>query len=273
VTTEEIRPRRPRARAADDHTTRDDGHRGSDEGRGGASDTFGRVIGATPPWGARNIAELESVLLSGSDPFPCTFAVSAVKRETLRYGFVEESAKGGWDELAGILREYLTQYREIGRETSLVVFFPPEEDILGIADYGKRFWSIMQYLHDHDTHPWPADVATDPADATWEFSFAGESIFVVCNTPAHVRRRSRSSPGFFITFQPRWVFEGLESTTARGAAARRVIRERLRRYDDMEPSTVLGSYGDEDNREWRQYFLTDVDEPSPGVCPFRPRQG
>jgi len=102
----------------------------------------------------------------------------------------------------------------------------------------------------------------------WEFSFGGTSIFVVCNTPSHTRRRSRYSPGFVITFQPRWVFEGLEPESARGAAARRVIRKRLRAFDGTAPSAALGNYGDPANREWRQYFLPDKNTDAEMGCPF-----
>ena len=133
----------------------------------------------------------------------------------------------------------------------------------GIPEY------LLQFLHERDPSPWPREVPRDSDDPMWEFSFGGDSIFVVCNTPAHKLRKSRSSLGFMITLQPRWVFEGLESDTARGAAARRVIRKRLRAFDDVDPSPELGDYGDPENREWRQYFLLDENKPFESGCPFR----
>jgi len=64
------------------------------------------------------------------------------------------------------------------------------------------------------------------------------------------------------------VFEGLEPDSARGIAARRVIRKRLRAFDGTEPAAALGNYGDADNREWRQYFLPDKNTDAELRCPF-----
>lgn len=230
------------------------------------------VIGDFPGWGGKSLGELRDTLLSFTSPFPCTFAVSGLKRGMLRFGFVEDL----WDErtwapLVTILTAYLERYRDIGRETSLVVFFRPDERTRQLSDYRERFWAVLRYLHERDQRPWPADIPREPDDPWWEFSFHGAPVFVVCNTPAHVRRNSRHHGGFLITFQPRWVFEELAEGTPKGDASRRVIRERLRRFDRMEPSPLLGAYGDPRNREWRQYFLPDTDGTEPASCPFHAR--
>ncbi|MEV7870653.1 YqcI/YcgG family protein [Streptomyces sp. NPDC088124] len=204
-------------------------------------------------------------------PFPCTFAVSAAKKASLRFGFIDDlNDERSWAALPGIIASYLEIYRTIARETSLIILFRPDRETGDVAHYQQKFWDVLRYLHENDPRPWPAGIPESPDDSRWEFSFAGTPIFVVCNTPAHKRRASRSNPGFMITFQPRWVFEELDSNTARGAAARRVIRKRLRAFDSEEPSPELGSYGDPDNREWRQYFLLDDNAEKLGRCPFRP---
>ncbi|MGK5631058.1 YqcI/YcgG family protein [Streptomyces sp. URMC 123] len=229
------------------------------------------VIGETPSWGTECIRELRETLLSEESPFPCTFAVSGIKRNTLRFAFVDDlDDERAWEPLPGILSAYLRDFRRLGRETSLVVFFRPEAAPRRLPEYEERFWAVLRHLHERDPEPWPAGVPTDTDDPWWEFSYGGTPIFVVCNTPAHRMRRSRHSPGFFITFQPRWVFEGLGADTPPGAAARRTIRKRLSRFDAVPPSPALGSYGDPDNREWRQYFLPDGPR-AHGVaerCPF-----
>ncbi|WP_335979262.1 YqcI/YcgG family protein [Streptomyces sp. CA2R106] len=234
-----------------------------------------RTLGDVPDWGPAAASDLLATLVGTEQPFPCTFAVAAAKKESLRFGFVGSAHDpAAWAPLAGILREYLDIYRDLGKDTSLVVFFgPPEEHPLGLAEYFHRFWAVLQHLHDGDTEPWPAGTPLDPEDLWWEFSFAGTEIFVVCNTPAHVDRHSRHSPHFMITFQPRWVFEGLEPHTPRGARARQVIRNRIRRFDGMEPAPQLGNHGEEGNREWRQYFLPDSPEGSTPSCPFLARAG
>ncbi|MFJ2609157.1 YqcI/YcgG family protein [Streptomyces sp. NPDC091279] len=230
------------------------------------------TLGQLPSWGRPVAHQLIATLLSGQNPFPCTFGVAAAKKNTLRFGFVDSAHDPGtWGPLTDILTSYLACYQELGKDTSLVVFFgpdEPEDQLLSQQEYFSRFWSVLQFLHEKDGSPWPEETPTDPDHPLWEFSFGGTEIFVVCNTPAHITRNSRHSPGFVITFQPRWVFEGLEPDSPRGIRARQVIRKRIRRYDALEPAPELGDFGNADNREWRQYFLPDAPGDTLPACPF-----
>lgn len=232
------------------------------------------VIGAIPAWGLERVDNLVHTLTSHEELFPCTFAVSAARNRTLRFGFIESlTDQASWAPLLGMLAEYLVISPPLGRDTSLVVFFGGPSD-LRIEEYNKFFWAVLQYLHENDGDPWPEEIPHNPDHPLWEFSFAGESIFVVCNTPAHTKRRSRNNPGFMMTFQPRWALNELKANTAKGAAARKTIRQRIREFDRMEPYHKLGSYGDEDNREWRQYFLPEFDsQPLGDTCLFRATRG
>jgi FPC/CPF motif-containing protein YcgG len=135
-----------------------------------------------------------------------------------------------------------------------------------LSTYKKQFWSTLKELVELDRHPWPADIPTEIDSPLWEFSFAGEPIFVVCGTPAHVLRQSRRSSTFMMTFQPRWVFANILDSPA-GERAFGKIRERLANFDLVPTSPALGKYGDADNREFAQYFLDD--ENGPASCPFR----
>ncbi|MFG3104468.1 YqcI/YcgG family protein [Streptomyces sp. NPDC048182] len=234
-------------------------------------DIQGITIGETPAWGTESAERFLDTVLSGTELFPCTFAVAAARKSTLRLGYVDGTDRqDDWAGLPDLLRRYLDEYRSLSKETSLVVLFRPEDEPRTMDAYRDRFWAVLRYLVAKDSQPWPAELPTDPDDRMWEFAFGGTPIFVVCNTPVHDRRRSRHADQFMITFQPRWVFEGLEAETPRGAAARRTIRARLSAYDTVAPSPVLGSYGDADNREWRQYFLADDNVSAAGVdrCPF-----
>jgi uncharacterized protein len=230
------------------------------------------TIGRLPLWGAPYAEDLVRALTSLQKPFPCTFAVAAAKKDSLRFGFIENLHDSDtWWPLVGILSDYLKIYQRISRDTSLVIIFPPGYKLLTMVEYYQKFWEILQFLHDNDPEAWPASIPCQVNDKWWEFSFGGVPIFAVCSTPAHDRRKSRSGSTFLITFQPRWVFEGLEASTSRGATARRVIRDRLRAYDHVEPSPELGAYGSTGNREWRQYFLPDDNQDSLPGCPFRHR--
>mgnify|MGYP001163259106 CR=1 FL=1 len=241
----------------------------------------------------RRAEELFSArLLDERSPFPCVFGVDALRRGTLRFAFVDDTqdATTGHsahtaDELdtaargtARALGAYAAAAPGIGRRTSLVVVYRgalgphPGSGPDAVKAYRDRFWDLLQRVHTLDPHPWPAGIPRDPESPTWEFCFAGTPMFVVVNTPAHERRRSRGFPYFCITFQPRFVFEGLEGSSTRGRNARRIIRGRLDAYDDVPPASVLGDYGTAGNREWTQYFLEEEEGAAvPPRCPFSVR--
>ena len=220
-----------------------------------------------PNWAPGVYERFVQELDSGRTPFPCTFAVSALQRRGLRFVFAEHPGEdASRRRIHDSLSRYIECYRAIGRITSLVAFFRPIDATM--RSYERSFWNLLQYLIDSDPHPWPEAIPRDPDDPYWEFCFKGEAIFVVCSTPAHSARRSRCSEGMVVTFQPRWVFDGLGGHTRRGRAARQVIRRRLAAYDDVEASPCLGDYGDPANREWFQYFLGDTNDPVRHACPL-----
>lgn len=202
--------------------------------------------------------------------FPCTLGVAGFGANQLRFKFIssEPDTQDAAKELAAALQSFVPNARGFGKNTSLVVFFKKSRD-LGVDAYEKVFWDILNKIHQLDARPWPRDIPVEPESRLWEFSFAGEPIFVVCNTPSHQARKSRYSKNFMITFQPRWVFNGVIGEGAPNSdRIKREIRRRLDIFDSVEPSPDLGAYGDESNREWKQYFLQDQNTPRTGGCPF-----
>ena len=216
-----------------------------------------------PCWQRVLFAELEAALTSGSRPFPCVFGVTGFKADRLRFAWLDPMTP---ETLAPVLRDYLAQARGIGPMTSLVVFTRPGP-VLSTEAYRARFWDILDGLARLDDGPQPEGVARNLDDPSWEFSFAGEPIFVVCATPSQVLRQSRRSTGFMITFQPRFVFEGItdsdEPAVLRSLAK---VRTLLEDYDAVPPAPFLGTYGAPGNREFAQYFIDDTNEAP--VCPF-----
>ncbi len=187
------------------------------------------------------------------------YGVQAFRANGLRFSFLDRTTP---DKVGPILESYLREAANHGRLASLVVFERPGI-VQPMEDYRSKFWSLLDGLAKIDRSPWPANIPTAIDSAEWEFSFAGEPIFVVCNTPAHVARQSRRSTGFVVTFQPRWVFEGITNTAMAAHAAFSAVRKRLETYDTLPPSPALGRYGEETVREFAQYFLDDENRVAP----------
>jgi FPC/CPF motif-containing protein YcgG/quercetin dioxygenase-like cupin family protein len=211
-------------------------------------------------------------MLDRAQPFPCVFGVDAVRKGSLRFSFIPLGSLRTTT-LAQSLVEFLQVAEELGNRTSLVCFFEPDPGMTTVADYERHFWELLRGLSDSDEAEWPEGVDEDPESPTWEFSFAGMPLFVVANTPAHRKRRSRYFEYFAVTFQPRFVFDGLAPDSPQGRNARRIIRRRLAEYDAVPQTPHLGNFGDADNREWLQYYLDDNNAPVPASakCPI-PRQ-
>lgn len=189
-----------------------------------------------PSWQRVVFAEFEATLTSRSRPFPCIFGVSGLKSDQLRYAFLDPVTP---ETLAPVLRDYLPQARGFGKMTSLVIFSRPGP-VQNIEAYRDRFWSILDGLERIDTAPRPREIAEELDHVSWEFCFEGEPIFVVCNSPAHVLRQSRRSTSFMITFQPRWVFEGITDTDdAAALRALATVRDHLAAFDAVSPAPFL----------------------------------
>ncbi len=221
-------------------------------------------------WEQDALMRFTARMLDADRPFPCVFGVDAIRRGTLRAGFIEPGDVAG---LARALTDFTAVAETLGRRTSLVVFVRPEQtaDDLSIDQYRARFWSLLQGAHRLDPHSWPTEIPTDTTDPSFEFSFAGTPMFVVANTPAHSDRASRFFEYFAITFQPRFVFDDITAHSTQGLNARKIIRARLREYDSATQTPLLGNFGEAGNQEWRQYFLEDHNEPFPesARCPFQ----
>lgn len=214
-------------------------------------------------WQRVVFAEFEATLSSTSRPFPCIFGVTGMKGDKLRYAFIDPLDPMS---LAPVLAEYVANARDIGKMTSLVVFGRPGP-VQSIEAYRDRFWHLLDGLARLDAAPRPEEIPEELDATKWEFCFAGEPIFVVCNTPAHVLRQSRRSTSFMVTFQPRWVFEGITDTEEPAALrALAAVRDRLADFDAIEVAPYLGNYGAPGNREYQQYFIDDSNIPP--ACPF-----
>jgi FPC/CPF motif-containing protein YcgG len=226
-----------------------------------------------PPtnWERAAYDDFKSIVTNKEKLFPCTLGVAGFSANQLRFGFIPENIdiSKSSRRLAAILQSFLPNARAFAKNTSLVVFFEEARD-LGTSIYENIFWEMLNQASALDSTAWPANIPLPTNNPLWEFSFAGEPIFVVCNTPSHKLRKSRYSKNFVITFQPRWVFEGVIGAGAPNSdRIKSEIRRRLNDFDQLPASPDLGSYGDVKNHEWKQYFLKDDNQPRAGQCPFR----
>ena len=202
--------------------------------------------------------------------FPCFFGTQAERRGEMFYAYVSAD---DLTDLPRIMMKFaaLSAERE-NEKNNFALFFEPDPSPLDHEQYQQRFWNTLQYLHDHDDSLSADTELLEPDHPDWEFEFAGVQMFVVGCTPSYHRRRSRNlGPGMIMLFQPRSVFIDAISQKAIGNQARDQVRKRLVEWDGVDHHPDLGVYGDPQNREWKQYFLPDDDDPSAGACPFLSR--
>nr|WP_019366161.1 YqcI/YcgG family protein [Pseudomonas luteola] len=214
-------------------------------------------------WQYTAFSEIAERLDSVHRPFPCVFGTSGFRTDQLRYFFIDEL---DYRAVASALRDYLKDARSFGQNTSLIVMLKTEE-VRSMEEYYHIFWKLLDNLVTLDDQQWPGHVPTDVEDPYWEFCFAGEPIFVVCTTPAHIRRQSRRSTHVTFLFQPRWVFQGILGTKEKAERAFTTVRSLLKKYDVEPLSPYLGKYGDPNNYENKQYFLDDSNKDM--GCPFQ----
>jgi len=218
---------------------------------------------AVSSWQSVMFSEFEAQMSSESRPFPCIFGVTGYRADQLRYLFLDPFEV---EVLGTQLAHFVGESRTLGPNTSLVVFTRPRP-VQTLSAYYRKMWLTLDQLARLDKSPWPETIPEQVDHPMWEFSFAGEPIFVVCSTPAHVMRQSRRSSAFMLTFQPRWVFEKILGTEKAASAAFAEVRKRLIPYDSTSPSPLLGRYGNNEGREYQQYFLPDDNNEEAG-CPF-----
>ena len=206
------------------------------------------------------------------DPqYPCFFGSQAEKSGHLYYSFIEDPA--ATSELHVTLRNFIEiSSRHLNERNNLVVFFKPDTGAVTHEEWRDRTWQILQQLHNADQQPWSETTPAQPSDHRWEFCYGGTLFFVVALAPSYVLRKSRNmGPGLILLFQPRDVFANPATGEDVGQEARDLIRRRLREWDDVEVHPDLGTFGDPEKHEWKQYFLSDDVTPEPGRCPFSHR--
>jgi FPC/CPF motif-containing protein YcgG len=231
-----------------------------------------RDRGELSAWAETAYSELTAKVRD--DAFPCTFGTVALRKGDLLLAFVETSeTESVRQRVHDCLIEYTDRVRVLDPVAAsllpLAILVTPPEGIATIPEYFTYGWSLLQWLHGRDPRPWPARVPRDPDDPAWSFCFAGVPLFVNFKTPAHHARRSRRmGTAYLLLIQARDGFDVVAGDTPQGRRARDIIRRKLSEYDPIAPYPALGHYGTAANREWKQYFVPDDNEPAAAQCPF-----
>lgn len=221
-------------------------------------------------WQNDAINKFDERLTCREKPFPCIPATMGYVLNRFCYGFVSNpQIPRASDEVAQLLKDYSNIDKSIGTYTSLIVFYEPLQanGHNSVEQYERLFWEQLNQLSNLDEMEWPSHIPTDPMQPMWEFCFHGDQYFMYCATPAHINRNSRYFPYFMLAITPRWVLEKFTSSPLHAEKIKTKIRERLIQYDSISIHPDLKTYGQEDNYEWKQYFLRDDDTSIP-QCPF-----
>ncbi|RDU38268.1 hypothetical protein DRW41_01475 [Neobacillus piezotolerans] len=220
-------------------------------------------------WKKDAVRNFSEKLRDREKPFPCIPATIGRQLGHFRFAFLPHpSDADSAVQLAGALDEYAKNYRGYGNYTSLVLFYDDTgRDRLSVVQYEELFWSQLKACASLDPAKWPGHIPGDADNPLWEYCFSAEQFFVYCGTPVHERRQSRHFPYLMLAITPRSVLVEFNSTEARAGKIKADIRKRLAAYDSAPIHPDLNTYGNEDNYEWKQYFLRD-DETSRGCCPF-----
>ena len=220
-----------------------------------------------PEWLESSYETMRTMVVD--DQYPCYFGTMAERRGEMFYSYVNAKDIGDLPATMATFARLANQPEF--RKNNIAIFFEPDAVPLTHQAYHDHFWGALQYLHDVDPDP-EADYQPDPNDEGWEFSYGGLQMFVVCALPSFARRHSRNlGPGMVLLFQPRAVFVDTITNKVIGREARNQVRERLRKWDEVEPHPDLGFYGDPGNLEWKQYFLDDENQAARDRCPFLKR--
>ncbi|UJF32605.1 YqcI/YcgG family protein [Paenibacillus hexagrammi] len=228
-------------------------------------------VSTLPEWEQNAFLEFRNMIADAEHTYPCVPGRQGFLSNNLRFGFVQDPRSDeAIEQVAQLLKMYGPESRNTGKYASLVVFFQTSKELHAqytVEDYERLFWSVLSRITEKDPKAWPEHISQDPQHHTWEFCFDGQPYFTFCSTPAHKIRKSRHFTHFLIAFQPRWVFENMNDSTPFGRNMKKLIRHKLHDYDGIPAHPSLNWYGQEDNYEWKQYFLRD-DDSVPSKCPF-----
>jgi hypothetical protein len=163
-----------------------------------------------------------------------------------------------------------TASRSTDYSSFIAIFERPHET--SELEFEHLFWKQMRLLHAlDDFSPWAENVASDPADPHFSFSFGGQALYVI-GMHANSSRMARRFPWPAMIFNPHEQFERLRAD-GKWKHMQGTIRERDRQLQgSINP--MLSDFGEQS--EARQYsgrvveptWRAPFEAAQPGKCPF-----
>ena len=224
-----------------------------------------------PEWVISAINSFKNTMLDEKMPFPCHFAKLGLEKSTFRFTYINKDELFEPEEFRTSLIEYLNTYKTIDWPSVLVVFINTKSEN-NLENHEEIFWNILQYLMDSDDESRPVEIPENPESFKWQFCFNGIPLFISGHSNAYKKRRSRhSASDMMLVIQTTETLKPVAGTSKKSGYIRKIIRERVSKYDAIEVSNLLGSYPNVNSHEWKQFWLpdTNIDKKK---CPLRFKQ-
>jgi uncharacterized protein len=193
-----------------------------------------------------------------ADPaFPCLGAKAALNSGSqILHVYEELGAEHCATELARDLETFI--FSEVRRTNTFASFVAIFRQPRAVAEeqFEKLLWLALQQLHQINVvrHTWNPKVSSDPANARFAFSFAGEPLYVV-GLHGGSSRRARSFPWPALVFNPHEQFDRLRQDGNWTKMQQTIRRRDIALQGCTNP--MLSDFGEES--EARQYSGRAVD--------------
>jgi hypothetical protein len=203
-----------------------------------------------------------------SDGFSCVGAKGALQSGGYRFGYYRgfPSAKSTIEGLARDLAAFVAERPFMAARYKTFVAVFDETRPFGEVEFERRLWTQLETLHEVDRRyfGWDSRVSSDPSDANFAFSVAGEAFFIVGMHPGS-SRLSRRFAFPALVFNAHDQFRSLRES-GHFHRIQGFVREReLALQGSLNPN--LAGYGE--RSEARQYSGRAVEDD--WKCPFRHR--
>ncbi|HDQ0502938.1 TPA: YqcI/YcgG family protein [Escherichia coli] len=211
-----------------------------------------------------------SNIISRKD-FPCLFGKHAWKLGSVLFAFIQNNDIE--HQLVNALIELTNRVKNLPQEdriySPLLCVFE-NSNFSSLVEEHNFSWEVLQKLHNNDIAEWPKHIPVNPDSSEWSFCFNGVELFINISCPNHTKIKSRNlGNNIVFVINPRIHFDIVANLNdSKGIKIRKVIRERSTKYNEGIRSMDLGFYGDQDNREWKQYALHEPGTPIVENCPL-----